>query len=451
MRIMIVGAGMVGRHLCEKLSGEGQEVVLVDSDEKKLRRLERELNVMPVPGSGASPKALEKAGIDKTDLFIAVTDSDEINLIACIISRQYKVKTRIARVRNEDFYAQGSPRLERTLGIDLVISPDLAMAEEILRLTTLSQTVEVAEFGHGQVDMLGYPTKEDHPCVGLSMAQLRKLQDDYHFLVVAITRGESTIIPRGEDRVEAGDKLYLVVRRPDVPAVEHLLFNKTSRLPRRVFIIGGGPIGVRVARQMEQLNIEIRLFEQNPATCEQLAEQLENTVVLNSDGLEAHDLLEEDIDQADLVIAVTSSDTTNILSSLLAKHHGAKKCITLISNPGFIPMLDKLGIDVPLSPRQVAANLILRYVRRGGGRIVSVASLLGGDAEVVEMKVPDQDQFVDLPLKHLSFPHGSIVGAIIRGHQTIIPTGETRLAPDDNLIIFFTGDAEEGVASLFDK
>ena len=450
MRIMIVGAGMVGRHLCEKLSVEGQEVILVDSDEKKLRRLERELNIMPVHGSGASPKILEKAGIEQTDLFIAVTDSDEINLIACIISRQYKVKTRIARVRNEDFYAQGTSQVERTLGIDLVISPDLAMTEEILRLTTLSQAVEVAEFGHGQIDLLGYQAKEEHPCVGSTLADLRDLQSIYHFLVVAITRGEKTIIPRGSDKIEAGDKLYLVTRRPDVPAVEHLLFASTSRMPRRVFIVGGGPIGAMVARQMEQLNIDINLLEQNPATCEILAEQLERTVVLNSDGLEAQDLLEEDIDQADLVIAVTNSDTTNILSSLLAKHHGAKKCITLISNPGFIPMLGKLGIDVPLSPRQVAANLILRYVR-GGGRIVSVASLLGGNAEVVEMKVPDTDQFVDLPLKHLTFPHGSIVGAIMRGHQTIIPTGETKLAPDDNLIIFFTSDAEQGVASLFDK
>ena len=451
MRIMIVGAGMVGRHLCEKLAGEGQEVVLVDRDEKKLRRLERELNVMPVHGSGASPRVLEKAGIEQTELFIAVTDSDEINLIACIISRQYQVKTRIARVRNQDFYAQGTSGVEKTLGIDLVISPDLAMSEEILRLTTLSQAVEVAEFGHGQVDLLGYVAKEEHPCVGSTLADLRDLQDLYHFLVVAITRGETTIIPRGNDRVQTGDKLYLVSRRPDVPAVEHLLFASTSRLPRKVFIIGGGPIGAMVARQMEQLNIDISLLEQNPETCETLAEQLEDTVVLNSDGLEANDLVEEDIDQVELVIAVTNSDTTNILSSLLAKHLGAKKCITLISNPGFVPMLGKLGIDVPLSPRQVAANLILRYVRHGGGRVVSVASLLGGDAEVVEMKVPDQDQFVDLPLKHLSFPHGSIVGAIIRGHQTIIPTGETKLAPDDNLIIFFTSDAEQGVETLFNK
>jgi len=452
MRIMIVGAGMIGQHLSEKLSGEGQEVVLVDSDEKKLRRLERELNVMPVVGSGASPRVLEKAGIEQTDLFIAVTDSDEINLIACIISRQYKVKTRIARVRNEDFYAQGTSRVEKTLGIDLVISPDLAMTEEILRLITLSQAVEVAEFGHGQVDLLGYQAKAGHPCVGSTLAELRDLQRTYHFLVVAITRGETTIIPRGDDKVEVDDKLYLVARRPDVPLVEKLLFATTSRLPRRVFIIGGGSIGAQVASQLEQLRIEVRLLEQDAKVCERLAEQLENTVVLNSDGLEAHDLLEEDIDQADLVIAVTNSDTTNILSSLLAKHHGAKKCITLISNPGFVPMLGKLGIDVPLSPRQVAANMILRYVRRdGGGRVVSVASLLGNDAEVVEMKVPDHDQFVDLPLKHLTFPYGSIVGAIMRGHQTIIPTGDTRLAPDDNLIIFFTSDAEQGVASLFDK
>jgi len=450
VRIMIVGAGMVGQHLSEKLSGEGQEVVLVDQDEKKLRRLERELNILPIHGSGASARVLEEAGIDQTDLFIAVTDSDEVNLIACIISRQYNVKTRIARVRNEDFYAHGASRMEKTLGIDLVISPDFAMAEEIMRLTTMSQALEVAEFGNGQVEMLGYLVREGQPCVGSSLADLKALQGVYDFVIVAIIRGEQTIIPRGQDRVEAGDKLYLVVRKQDVRAVEQLLFSSASHLPRQVFIIGGGTIGYLVARQLEKLNLNLRLVEQNPATCEILSEQLDHAIVLNSDGLDAHDLLEEGIDQADLVIAVTSSDTTNILSSLLAKHHGAKKCITLLSNPAFIPMLGKLGIDVPLSPRQVAANLILRHVR-GGGKIVNVVSLLGGDAEVIELKVPDRDQFVDLPLKHLSFPIGAVVGAIMRNGQALIPSGDTLLQPDDILVIFFTKDAVAGVESLFDK
>lgn len=449
MRIMIVGAGMVGYHLSEKLSVEGQEVVLIDQDESKLRRIERDLNILTVRGSGASARVLEEAGIAKTDLFIAVTDSDEVNLIACIISKNYNVKTRIARVRNDDFYAQGTSQAEKSLGIDLLISPDLAMAEEIMHLINVSAAFEVAEFARGQVELLGYVAQESHPCVGSTLLKLREMQGIYDFVIVAITRDDQTIIPHGQDTIEPGDKVYLVMRKSEVPAVERLLFNTESQMPKNVFIVGGGIIGHLVARQLEQKKINVRLVEQNKARCEYLSEQLETGVVLNCDGLEAQDLLDEGIDQADLVISVTNSDTTNILSSLLAKHHGAKKCITHINSPGFIPMLDKLGIDVPLSPRQVAANMILRFVR-GGGKIVNVATLMGSNAEVIELKVPKREHFVDLPLKRLAFPKGSIVGAIIRNDQVIIPSGDTKLQPNDNLVVFFTQQALSALESLFE-
>ena len=449
MRIMIVGAGMVGYHLSEKLSVEGQEVVLIDQDESKLRRIERDLNILTVRGSGASARILEEAGIAKTDLFIAVTDSDEVNLIACIISKNYNVKTRIARVRNDDFYIQGTSQAEKSLGIDLLISPDLAMAEEIMHLINVSAAFEVAEFARGQVELLGYLVQAGRPCVGSTLLQLRDLQGIYDFVIVAITRDGQTIIPHGQDKIEAGDKIYLVMRKSDVPTVERLLFNTESQVPKNVFIVGGSTIGYMVARQLEQKKINVRLVEQDTNRCEFLSEQLEQTVVLNCDGLEPQDLLDEGIDQADLVISVTNSDTTNILSSLLAKHHGAKKCITHINSPGFIPMLGKLGIDVPLSPRQVAANMILRFVR-GGGKIVNVATLMGSNAEVIEIKVPKQEHFIDLPLKLLDFPQGSIVGAIIRHNQVIIPSGDTKLQPGDNLVVFFTQQALSDLESLFD-
>lgn len=446
MKIMIVGAGLVGYHLCEKLSVEGQEVVLVDRDESKLRRLERELNILTVHGSGASARTLEEAGIDKTDLFIAVTDSDEVNLVACILSKQYDVKKRIARVRNEDFLSPGAPLNEKALGIDLLISPDLAMTDEIIKLSNVSEAFDVAEFARGQVVLLGYVIQENNPCAGLSLLKLKEQKGSYRFVVVAIIREGKTIIPRGEDRLEVGDKIYIMVSRQDMAAVEDM-FNLTSVAAHRVFIIGGGNIGYQVARRMERDNLDVRLVEQDPARCEFLTENLQNTVVLNCDGLEAHDLLEEAIDQADLVISVTESDTTNILSSLLAKHHGAKKCITKITRPDFIPLLGKLGIDMALSPRQVAANMILRFVRRG--KIISVATLLDSEAEIIELKVPKSARFVNVPLKSLSFPMGAVVGAIVRDNQVFIPSGETILQSGDNLVIFFTQNARSAVESFF--
>ena len=442
MRIMIVGAGRVGYFLSEKLSGEGQEVVLVDRDDDKLRRIERDLNIMTVQGSGASARILEEAGIDKTDLFIAVTDSDEVNLVACIISQEYEVETRIARVRNEDFYSEGAAHSNLSLGIDLLISPDLAMTDEIIKLCTRSDAFETADFAGGQVMLLGYVLHKGNPCLGKALVDL-----DMKGVVVSIVRDEETIIPRGDDVLKEDDKMYLVVRKEDVASVEEV-FHFASSMPHLVFIVGGSDIGRMAARCLEELGVEVRLMDKDMATCKRLTEQLEHTVLLNCDGLEAHDLIEEEIERADIIIAVTGSDTTNILASLLAKHHGASKCITKISRPDFIPMLGALGIDKALSPRLVAANMILRYVR-GSGSIVSAASLLGSDAEVVEMRVPPSERFEGVPLSELAFPKGAIVGAVVRSDGAIIPTGNTILDMDDRLIIFLTGEAREELESFF--
>lgn len=449
MRIMIVGAGEVGRYLCEKLSVEGQEVVLVDQDEAKLRRLERDLNILSVHGSGASMRVLEEGGIARTDLLIAVTDSDEVNLISCILSKQYDVQSRIARVRNEDFYsATGLGGPEEALDIDLLISPDLAMAEEILRLSALSDAFDVAEFADGQVELLGYEVYKGNPTVGKTLQQIQAMQSQNYFVIAAIIRGAHTIIPRGNDIIEAGDKIYLVARKKDIMAVE-AVFHFTSHMPKDVFIIGGGIIGYTVAKALEKKKINIRLVEQDPAVCDRLTALLDHTVVLNFDGLEAHDLLEEGIDQAGLVIAVTNSDTTNILASLLAKHHGAQKCITKITKPDFIPMLGKLGIDVGLSPRLVAADMILRFVR-GGGKILSVATLLGADAEVMEILVTeDREELTGTPLMSLDFPREAVLGAVVRKKKVIIPSGQTTLKLGDILVIFFAKNAMAQVETYF--
>lgn len=445
MRIVIIGAGAVGYHLSAKFSDEGHDVVLVDREAAKLSRLERELNVLPICGSGASIKVLEEAGIERADLLVAVTNSDEVNLVACIISRNYKIKTRIARVRNEDFYSQNTALNEKTLGIDLLISPDRAIGDEILRLSTLSGAFESAEFAHGQVILLGYTVAAGNSNIGKSLLELKGIMG----VIVAIIRQEKTIIPRGGDIIQAEDRIYMVVRKSDMSSTSGLV-HLMSQEPKQVFIIGGGAIGFMVARQMEQKKVNVRLVEQDAGRCDFLAENLNNTTVLNIDGLDAHSLLDEGLDQADLVIAVTNSDETNLLASLLAKHHGAGKCITRISRPDFVPLLAKLGIDVALSPRQVAANMILRFVRTGG-TIVSAASLLGSDAEVVELRVPDTDKFKHATLQSLNFPKGAVLGAVVRNkkHRVIIPVGTTRLRPGDNLVIFAVREAVQEVTEFF--
>ncbi len=446
MRIMIVGAGQVGQYLCEKFSSEGQEVVLVDKNEKKLQRLERELNILTVTGSGASARVLAEAGISKTDLFIAVTDSDEVNLVACFVSRHYSVKTRIARVRSEELLMPDSLLNEEVLGIDLIISPDWAMAEEIIKLIQASEAFDTAEFSDGQVLLLGYIVHENHPFIGKSLYEIGTISQDIKYVMAAIIRQGETIIPRGEDVIQAGDKIYLMMLKSDMAKVERL-FNFSSRLPNRIFIIGGGDIGYMVARQLEETSIEIKIVEMDPKRCEFLSENLAHSIVLNMDGLDAQALLEEGIDRADLVIAVTRSATTNILGSLLAKHHGTKRCIAKITRHDFIPMLDKLGIDVALSPRQVAADMIIRYVRRAD--IISVATILDTDAEVIEVTVPESKRFDNVALKDLKVPAGALVGAVVRQGRAFIPSGDSVIEPGDNLVIFFTREAARKVEEFF--
>jgi len=446
LRIMIVGAGQVGQYLCEKFSSEGQEVVLIDKNEKKLQRLERELNILTVRGSGASARILAEAGISKTDLFIAVTDSDEVNLVACFVSRHYKVKTRIARVRSEELLMHDSLLNEELLGIDLIISPDWAMADEIIKLIRVSEAFDTAEFSDGQVLLLGYIVHDDHPFIGKSLYEIGQLSSNTKYVMTAIIRKGETIIPRGEDIIQPGDKIYLMMLRRDMGRVEKL-FNFASRLPNQIFIIGGGDIGYMIARQLEETPIEIKVVEIDKRRCEFLSENLSDCIVLNMDGLDAQALIEEGIDKADVVVAVTRSATTNILGSLLAKHHGAKRCIIKITRHDFVPMLDKLGIDVALSPRQVAADMIIRYVRRAD--IVSVATILDTDAEVIEVTVPESRRFDHVPLKDLKIPSGSLVGAVVREGKAFIPSGDSVIQPGDNLVIFFTREAARKVEAFF--
>ena len=448
MRIIIVGAGQVGFHICERFSLENQDVVLIDTDEKKLKRIERDLNIMTIHGSGASARILAEAGIAKTDLFIAVTDSDEVNLISCIMSSQYNVKTRIARVRNQDFLEEGMFPDSKVLDIDMIISPDQAMTDEIVSLCHISAAFDMAKFADGRLMLLGYLIREGNPRLGMTLNKLMKTHGSHNFIMTAIIRGKETIIPRGSDVIQAGDKIYIMVRREDIFRVEKF-FHLSSQTPHKVFIIGGGRIGYAVARALEDLNIEVFLVENNRQRCEFLSENLGRTTVLNIDGLDSHDLLDEGIDQADLVISLTSNDSNNIMSSLLAKYHGAKRCITKITRHDFVPLLGPLGIDIALSSRQVAASMILRFVRRGA--VGTVATIMNSDAEAMEIEVPMNRNFDNIALKDLDFPQGAVIGAIVRGRKIIIPSGNTRVQAEDNLVVFFTRDAVKMLEQYFDQ
>ncbi len=446
MRTIVVGAGEVGYHIAKRLVQEGHDVVIIEENAAIKERVEKELDVLAVQGHGASPTALEEAGVAKTDMMIAVTDEDEVNLIASVLAKEYGVATTIARARNPELSASRFLQSGRRLGIDLVINPNQVVAEEIAKLVHVPAAAEVAFFAEGKVQLLGIHVGAKAPALGKQLKDLISFQAEHPFLVTAISRKEVLQIPRGETVIEPGDHLYLVARRDDIPDILTLL-GRQEEPPRRVLIIGGGRVGLRVAELLENEVIDITLMERNPRRCEELAGCLKKVKVIEGDGTDSKVLLEEGSVKMDAVVTVSDDEATNILAALLAKRQGAKKVIALIQRPHFLQLAPSLGIDAAISPRLTTASVILRYVR--GGAVVSLVEMPEWDAEIMELVVLPTTAVVGRPLREVNMPKGAIVAAIKRGEQIIIPKGDSQILADDRVILFTLPGAIPKVERLF--
>lgn len=450
MKVLIVGAGQVGYFLCDRLSQEGHEVTLIDHSEEIIEKAQDRLNVLGVTGNGASAETLEQAGIKETDIFIAVTDFDEVNILACLLAREYEVKTRVARTKSIEYTDQRAVLSKEKLGIDLLINPEDAVAEEMIQIACSSGAFDVAEFAEGQVQFLGYRIDRDSPLCDLTLIELGELRGIYRFVVVAIDRNEETIIPHGEDCIQAGDRIYLFAHQNDLPAIQYMLQTKQQEKKRmkRSFILGGSRIGLQVAQGMEDLQFEVKLIEKDEARCHKLAEKLSRTVVLHTEGSDIQTLQDEGIENADVFIAVTDNDETNILTCLLARQHGVQRTLALVSQPELLGLASDLGIDACISPRLAAASIILKFVRRG--QVISLATIEGSNSEVIEIEVSEYSGILDKPLRELHFPRGAIIGAIVRGEAYEIPTGESTLQAGDRVIIFALPGALNKVERFFE-
>lgn len=450
MKILIVGAGQVGYFLCERLSFEGHEVTLIDRDPEHLRRAQDRLNVLGLQGNGASAETLEQAGIKDCDIFIAVADLDEINILACLLAREYGVATRIARVKSIEYTGGGAVLSKEKLGIDLMINPEDAVAEELVKIACRSGAFDVAEFVEGQIQFLGYRIGEDSPLCELTLRELGEIRGIYRFVVTAISRGGRTIIPRGDDTIQAGDSIFIFAHQKDLPTIQYMmqLKEEKTRRNRRIFILGGGRIGLHIAEELERLRFEVRLVERDEARCEKLSAKLKRTMVIHAEGTEIDTLIEEGVERADVFIAVTGNDESNILCSLLARQHGARRVMALVNKPELLTLAGSLGIDACVSPRLAAAGAILKYVRRG--EVISLATIEGSNAEVLEIEVKAGRQVIGKELKTLHFPQGAIIGAIVRGQNYEIPTGDSTLAAGDRVVIFAMPGALAKVERFFE-
>ncbi len=433
MRIVIVGAGEVGFHLAERFTRENKDVVVVDLNAAALKRVSETLDVQTIKGSGSSPRVLKDAGITGAEVLLAVTNSDEINLIACFFANELSPQTRkIARIRNDEYTDFKGALAKDILNISMVINPDVEVVHSILRIIEAPGAVEIKDFADGRVKMIGIPLPENSSFNGVKLMHLREHVDGLHFIIAAIIREDRLIIPKGGDRLRAGDLIYLVCQAEDMMKSLQV-FGVRGESIRNVLIIGGGKIGYLMASELESRSINTKIIDMDPDRGDFLSSELDKTIVLLGDGTDHELLQEENIADMDLVIALTGDEETNVLSCLLAKRLGAAKTITRINKFAYMPLVKAIGVDHIVSPRLSAINSILHNIRKG--KVISAASIKNDEAEVLEAEALPTSSLIGQPLKDLKLHKAALLVCIIRGDTVIIPMGDTVIQPKDHLVI----------------
>jgi trk system potassium uptake protein TrkA len=439
LKIVIAGAGEVGFHIARRLSSENKDVIVVDKDPGALRRVAEHLDVQTIEGSGSSPAVLEEAGIKGADILLAVTDSDETNLVASLFSNILSPATmKLARIRSEEYLMHEDALKQPPYSIDVIINPEAEAVKGLERLLQLPGAVDVGEFADGRIKVIGVRLDANSPVTGTKLPDLRQKTGNKKILVAAINRNENLIIPSGKDQLLEGDLVYFVSEEKDV-ADALQIFGKSHEPFKKVLIVGGGNLGLKLAKALERYPIHTRLIEKDADRCQVLAQSLDKVVVLHGDGSDQQLLQEENVQSIDVVATLTEDEETNILTSLLATRMGARKAVTRISKFSYLPLVSAIGLEHVVSSRLAAVNTILQYIRRG--RVLSAMALKGEMAEILEAVALETSDVVGKPLRRIPFPKGALVVAIIRGEEVIVPTGDSDILPQDRIIIFSTRKA----------
>jgi trk system potassium uptake protein TrkA len=445
MKIVIIGAGEVGFYLAQRLSLEKHDLVIIDSDPEKCAHAQEALDVSVIEGNASSQSVLKEAGLESADMFIAASGVDEINLIACMIASKMGVKRKIARVRNPDYYENSSILKPEDLGVDLFIHPEEEVIEEITRLLMRASASEVVEFENGKIVVVGLKLDGQCPNLNKPLKEVGSEEERRNIRVVAMLKGEKTIIPTGEDYFSKNDQIFVIAKRESLSHVLSLT-GKTDQRLDRIMILGGGKIGRGLAEKLER-QIEVTLVESNREKSVKIASQLKRTAVYQADGTEIDTLAREGLLNMDAFIAVTSDDENNILSCLLAKHLGIHKTIALVNKPTYLPLLPVIGIDSTVNVRLSTASAILRFIRRG--TILSAATFHGIDAEAIEFEVMKSSRIIGKPLKDLGLPKGALVAAAVRKDEVLILYGKSVLQPGDKVIVFALPKAISAIEKRF--
>ena len=437
MKILILGAGQVGRTAAEHLSREeANEVTLVDSNEETLRDLQERLDVRTVAGNAAHPTVLEAAGAAEADILVALTSSDEVNMLACEVAfTLFRTPTKIARIRASEYTSRPALFATEGLAVDVFISPEQLVTDYVERLIQHPGTLQVLDFADGKVRLVGVRARSGGRLVGQPLRELPHHLPKLAVRVVAIYRDGRSIPPEGDTLIEDGDEVFFLAARDDIRRVMAELRAPDTAV-RRIVIAGGGHIGLRLARTLEKNN-QVKLIERDPRRARRVAELLESTIVLQGDAADEELLIEENIDSADVFAAMTNSEEANILSAMLAKRLGAGKAMALINKPSYTELVESSSIDIAISPQTITIGSLLAHVRRGD--VVRVHALKRGAAEALEAIVHGDERssrIVGRMVGEITLPEGAIIGAVVRGDEVIMAHHDTPVLADDHVILF---------------
>jgi trk system potassium uptake protein TrkA len=436
MKIVVLGAGQVGGSVAESLVSEQNDITVVDLEPQRLRLLQDRLDLRTVLGNGAHPSVLVEAGIEDADLLVAVTQSDETNLVACrMAGRLFNVPRRIARIRAADFLGNDKVLGEDGFDVDLAICPEQILTDYIVKLVEFPEALQVLDFADRKVSLVAVRAYAGGPLVGQPLKDMRKHMPNIDTRIVAIFRGDRSIVPDGDTVIEAGDEVFCLAASGHIREVMREL-RRMDRPVKRVMVAGGGNIGLRLAQALEE-RYSVRIIEHNKRRCELLAARLGGALVLNGDTTDEELLADENIAEMDLFVAVTNDDENNIMSSLLAKRMGARRVVSLINRRAYVDLLQSGQIDIAISPAQATIGTLLAHVRRGD--VVAVHSLRRGAAEALEAVVHgdrESCKVTDRRVDEVDLPPGSTIGAVVRGSEVIMAHHDTVIRPGDHVIVF---------------
>ncbi len=438
MKIIIIGNGKVGFTLAKQLSGEDHDLVLIDHNAEALRVADSTLDIMCLDGSGASIQILRTAGVREAELVVAVTGSDELNIVCCLIAKKLGARHTVARIRSPEYFREAN-LLKREIGLNMIINPEYAAAQEISRLLRVPSAFSVETFARGLVEMIGFPIQESDGLAGLSLFEYNKRNPNNRgVLMCAAIRGDEVYVPNGRFVPQVGDKAYVIGSQREIVQFFQNLGRDSGRL-RQITVLGGSRIATYLTWAVEKVGIKVRIVEQSGEKCLALAEKLPKALIIQGDGTSSELIDEEDLLDTDAFIALTNRDEENLLMAMTAQRHGVKKVIAKMTRPNYIEMIREFGVDSVISPKDITANQISAYVRAmarsQGSAVENLYKLLGGAIEAVEFTATETTRFLDTPLKDLRLKPGMLVAAIAREGKTIIPDGSTSIHAGDKVIV----------------